>query len=161
MNVKVCVGRSAALERIRKLPEGNTNNGKTRGPRTYKSMPTPRERVITGSLAAKVKELTGREVSAETCRAVKWTLSRWYEDPATKTLLSDMDAQLKKAKAQEKLDKLEAALREAKEELNDVESDDDSGDDDDDGSTYEASLDDTDEDEDDIFASDSKVSASF
>lgn len=143
------------------MPEENTNNGaKSRGPRTYKSMPTPRDRVITASLADKVKELTGREVSAETCRAVKWTLSRWYEDPATKTLLSDMDSQLKKAKAQEKLDKLQAALKEAEEELNDVVSEEDSDDDGEDGA-YEASLDDDDDDEDDVFAGGKKVSASF
>ena len=137
-----------------------TNAAKSRGPRTYKTMPTPRDRVITDSLAAKVKELTGREVSSETCRAVKWTLSRWYEDPATKTLLSDMDSQLKKAKAQEKLDKLQAALKEAEEELNDVVSEEDSDEDSEDGS-YEASLDDDDEDEDDVFATGKKVSASF
>ena len=88
------------------MTEINSGEAKTRGPRTYKPRPTPRERVITESLAAKVKELTGRDVSAETCRAVKWSLSRWYEDPATKTLLSDMDSQLKKARAQAKLDKL-------------------------------------------------------
>ena len=155
----MCVGRSAGPERKMEMPEDTNSTARFRGPRVYKSTPTPRERVITGSLAAKVKELTGREVSAETCRAVKWSLSRWYEDPATKTLLQDMDSQLKKAKAQEKLDKLQAALKEAEEELNDVESEDDSDDDDD---SYSASLESDDEDdEDDIFAEGKKVSASF
>lgn len=138
------------------MSEG-TNGAKPRT-RQYKPTPTPRERVITNSLAAKVKELTGREVSPETCRAVKWALGRWYDDPATKALLSDMDTQLKKARAQEKLDKLQAALREAEEELNDVESDEDS-DDDDDGSN--SNFDDLEDDEDDVFADGDKVSASF
>lgn len=126
--------------------------------RNYKATPTARERVVTNSLAAKVKELTGREVSPETCRAVKWSLSRWYDDPATKALLNDMDSQLKKARAQEKLDKLQAALREAEEELNDVASDEDS-DDDDDGSN--SNFDEIDDDDDDVFADGDKVSASF
>lgn len=135
------------------------SDAKTRGPRTYKASPTPRDRVITESLAAKVKELTGRDVSAETCRAVKWSLSRWYEDPATKTLLSDMDSQLKKAKAQEKLDKLQAALKEAEAELNDVVAEEDSADDDDEDGEYNG-IDD-DEDDEDVFSEDGKVSASF
>ena len=53
--------------------------GGARGPRTYKDKPTDRERVLTESLSKKVKELTGRDVSPETCRAVRWTFSRWYE----------------------------------------------------------------------------------
>ena len=143
------------------MTEENTTGAKTRGPRTYKATPTDRDRVITGSLASKVKELTGRDVSAETCRAVKWTLSRWYEDPATKVLLSDMDSQLKKARAQAKLDKLQEALKEAEAELNDVVSEDDSEDDNDDDEGIEASLDDTDDEDEDVFSEDGKVSASF
>ena len=142
------------------MTEVNAGEAKTRGPRTYKPRPTPRERVITESLAAKVKELTGRDVSAETCRAVKWSLSRWYEDPATKTLLSDMDSQLKKAKAQEKLDKLQAALKEAEAELNDVAAEEDSDEDSDDVGEYNG-IDDEEEDDDDVFSEDDKVSASF
>lgn len=142
------------------MTEINSGEAKTRGPRTYKPRPTPRERVITESLAAKVKELTGRDVSAETCRAVKWSLSRWYEDPATKTLLSDMDSQLKKAKAQEKLDKLQAALKEAEAELNDVAAEEDSDEDSDDEGEYNG-IDDEEEDDDDVFSEDDKVSASF
>ena len=136
-----------------------------KGPRTYKDKPTARERVLTESLAKKVKELTGRDVSSETARAVRWTISRWYEDPETKELMTNMDAQLKRAKAQEKFEKAQAALKEAQAELGDV-------DDDDDGEDFDASVDDSaaeddeDEDEDsddeDLFDDDDKkVSASF
>ena len=136
-----------------------------KGPRTYKDKPTARERVLTESLAKKVKELTGRDVTAETARAVRWTISRWYEDPETKELMTNMDAQLKRAKAQEKFEKAQAALREAQAELGDTD------DEDEDGEDYDVSVDvsdsddedDSDDDEDDdIFdESDKKVSASF
>lgn len=130
------------------------------GPRVYKK-PTPRERVLAESLAAKVKELTGRDVSVETVHAVRWCFSRWSEDPATKQLREDMDVQLKRAKAQEKREKALAALREAETELQDVDSDSDEDEDED---IYDESEDesdeDEDEDEDDVFA-DEKVSTSF
>lgn len=139
--------------------------GGARGPRTYKDKPTDRERVLTTSLSEKVKELTGRDVSPETCRAVRWTFSRWYEDPKTKELFENMDAELKRAKAQAKYEAAQAALKEAQAELGDV--DLDSDDDTDDASFEESegdSADEADDDEDedeDVFDSDSKVSASF
>lgn len=135
--------------------------GGARGPRTFKESPTPRDRVIGESLAAKVKELTGRELSVIDTLAVKFSLSRWYEDPATKELLNNIEPQLKRAKAQEKKEKAEALLREAQAELGDAEADDDS-DDADDATTAAAAADDEEEDE-DVFGDDDdeKVSASF
>lgn len=139
-----------------------------KGPRKYKDKPTDRERVLCESLAKKVKELTGRDVSPETVRAVRWSTSRWYEDPATKELMGNMDLQLKKAKAQAKFEAAQAALKEAQAELGDVDEDDDSEEVEE--STDATSSDeedaeddgDDDDDDDDMFAdSDSKVSASF
>lgn len=137
-----------------------------KGPRTYKDKPTARERVLTESLAKKVKELTGRDVSAETARAVRWTISRWYEDPATKELMTNMDAQLKRAKAQEKFEKAQAALKEAQAELGDVDEDDDGEDFDETADDSASQDDDADDDEDedddeDLFDDEKTVSASF
>lgn len=134
--------------------------GGARGPRTFKDSPTARDRVISESLAAKVKELTGKEIPAEDCRAVKFSLSRWYEADDTKELLNDMDSQLKRAKAQEKREKAQKLLEEAEAELGDVEADEDS-DDASDEDTAAAAADDEDEDEDVFDDSDEKVSASF
>lgn len=132
-----------------------TGRGGTKGPRTFKTTPTPRDRVISESLAAKVKELTGLEIPPNHVRAVKFSLSRWYDDPATKELMKNMDSQLKRAKAQEKKEKAEELLREAQSELGDADDDDDSADEE----AAAASFDDEDED-DDVF-DDDKVSASF
>lgn len=143
----------------------STGRGGARGPRTYKDKPTDRERVLTESLSKKVKELTGRDVSPETCRAVRWTFSRWYDDPETKQLFENMDAELKRAKAKAKYEAAQAALKEAQAELGDLEGEED---DEDDGSfdATEGDSDDSDEDEsdddaEDMFGDDEKVSASF
>ena len=136
--------------------------GGARGPRTFKETPTARDRVISESLAKKVKELTGLDVTPQDARAVKFSLSRWYEDPETKELLNNMDSQLKRAKAQEKKEKAEADLKAAMAELEGVddEFDDDEGDDED--ATAEAAADDdSDEEADDDVFEDGKVSASF
>jgi hypothetical protein len=140
--------------------ETATGKARASGPRTYKGSPTPRERVLTESLASKVKELTGRDVSPETVRAVRWTTSRWYEAPETRKLFEDMDVQIKRAKAQEKREKAQALLREAESELGDFDDEEDSESDDD---TYEdVGSDDVDEEEDeDVFDETEKVSASF
>lgn len=141
--------------------------GGARGPRTYKDKPTDRERVLTESLSRKVKELTGRDVSPETCRAVRWTFSRWYEDPETKQLFENMDAELKRAKAKAKYEAAQAALKEAQAELGDLELElGESNDDEDDGlSESEGDADEDDEDDDDDDDEDAfdddKVSASF
>lgn len=138
-----------------------TGRGGARGPRTFKDSPTPRDRVIGESLSAKVEELTGRKLSVIDTLAVKFSISRWYEDPATKELMNNIEPQLKRAKAQEKKEKAEALLAEATAELGDVDSDEDSDDADDD-LTAEAASDEEDED-DDVFGDDDdeKVSASF
>jgi hypothetical protein len=137
-----------------------SGRGGSRGPRVYKK-PTPRERVLAESLAKKVKELTGRDVSVETVHAIRWCFSRWSEDPETKKLREDMDSQLKRQKALEKRQKALDALKEAEAELEDVEDEGDLDEED----VYGESVDDTDEDdsddEDDAFGDDEKVSASF
>jgi len=139
--------------------------GGSRGPRVYKSTPTPRERVLSESLARKVKEVTGREVSAETVRAVRWSFSRWYDDPATKQLMNDMDSELKKAKAREKYEKAQAALREAQAELGDIDDDEEDSDGSfdatDEDEEEDADEDDSDDEDDDDVFDDDKVSASF
>ncbi|AEK07512.1 hypothetical protein PBI_ROPE_68 [Mycobacterium phage Rope] len=141
-----------------------TGRGGARGPRVFKDTPTPRDRVISESLADKVKELTGKTISPEDCRAVKFSLSRWYEDPATKELLNDMDAQLKKAKAKEKAEKARKLLEEAQRELEDAEEDDDSDDASDEDTQAAAADEDDEDDEDSLFDDedeDDKVSATF
>lgn len=138
--------------------------GGARGPRTFKESPTSRDRVIGESLAKKVKELTNRDLSVIDVLAVKFSISRWYEDPATKELMNNIEPQLKRAEAQKKKEKAEALLREAEAELGETESDEDSDDADDDA-TAAAAADGEDEDDDegtDVFdEEDGKVSASF
>lgn len=147
-----------------------TGRGGARGPRQFymlkenpsERVPTDRDRVIGESIRKKAKEVTGQDISLVDVLAVKFTLSRWYEDPATKELLNDMDSQLKRAKAQAKREKAEALLREAEKELEEVSSDDDS--DDDEAGTAEAAdeTEDDEDDEDDAFDDeDDKVSATF
>lgn len=138
--------------------EAKPGRGGARGPRVFKDVPTDRDRVIGTSLAAKAKELTGRDISLLDVLAVKFSLSRWYEDPATKDLLNNMDNQLKKATAQRKAEKARKDLEEAEKELGDIDEDD--SDDADDELTAEA-ADEGDEDE-DVFDDDTeKVSADF
>lgn len=146
--------------------ETKSGRGGARGPRTFKDTPTPRDRVIGESLQAKVKELTGREISVIDVLAVKFSLSRWYEDPATKQLMNDMSEQLKRAEAQTKADKLKAELAKLEAELDSGEfSDDDSEADEDDAedeSAYAAASDTEDEDDEDVFGDeDDSVEASF
>ena len=139
-----------------------TGRGGARGPRTFKDSPTPRDRVISESLASKVAELTGKSISAEDCRAVKFALSRWYEDPATKALLNDMDSQLKRAKAQEKAEKARKLLAEAEAEMGDIsDEDDEDSDDASEADDLESAHAGDDEDEDLFDEADDSVSASF
>jgi hypothetical protein len=142
-----------------------SGRGGARGPRVFKETPTARDRVIGDSLAAKVKELTNRDVSLLDTLAVKFSLSRWYEDPATKDLLGNMDDQLKKANAQAKKEKAQKALDEAEAELEDLGGEEDSdSDDSDEDATAAAAADDSDDEEEDVddpFDDDEKVSASF
>jgi len=133
------------------------------GPRVWKDTPTNRERVICESLAKSINELTGKDVDAETVRAVRFSTSRWY-DSVGKDLMQNMGDQLKRAEAQSKLEKLQKALREAEAELNTYDSD---GDSDEDDNFNDVDSDEDEEDEDDgedLFADDDdekKVSASF
>ena len=141
-----------------------SGRGGARGPRTFKESPTARDRVIGESLAKKVKELTNRDISTIDVLAVKFTISRWYEDPATKELMNDMDSQLKRAKAQEKKEKAQKLLEEAEDELGSIESDEDSDDADDSDTAEAAAAGDDEDDDSDVFGDeddDEKVSASF
>lgn len=128
--------------------------GGPRGPRKWRENPTARDRVMTQSLAAYIKNETGREVSPETVRAVRHCLRPWAQSDAVSALRKNMDRKLEKAKLQEKREKALALLREAESELekysgaeveeeDEEEEDEDSEDDDDDLD------DDDDEDEDD------------
>ena len=133
--------------------------GGSRGPRTYKK-PTPRERVLADSLAAFVKDSTGRDVSTDTVHAVRWCFSRWAEDPATKQLRDDMDNQLKRQKAIDKKQKALAALKEAEADLLDVDDIEESDEEDIYGDTAEDSAEE--EEDDELFEDDDeKVSTSF
>jgi phosphopantothenoylcysteine synthetase/decarboxylase len=135
-----------------------------KGPRTFKPESTPRQRVLSESLAKAIKKHTGQDVSWRTVWAVRWTMSRWQTDPETKQLREEMDENLKIAKLKERKEKALALLAETDSELEDLlkssgEEDDESEDIyDDDGETDETG--DDDDDEDDIF-SESKVSTSF
>ena len=107
--------------------------GGPRGERAWRDKPTARERVLNGSLAEFIKESTGRDVSPETVRAVRFCLLKWTNSDETKKLREDMDSKLAKAKLQD-------------EDEEDEEDEEDSADDDD-------VFDDE--------SSDDKVSASF
>lgn len=140
--------------------------GGAKGPRVWKDKPTDRERVICGSLAETIKELTGRDVSPETVRAVRWSTSRWY-DSVGKDLMQNMDGQLKRAKAQAKFEAAQQALKEAQAELGDYDEDaDEAASDETDAfdEVSEADSDDSDDDaddDDDVFDEGKSVSASF
>lgn len=138
--------------------------GGPRGERPWRDKPTARERVLNGSLAEFIKDSTGRDVSAESVRAVRFCLLKWTNSDATKKLREDMDSKLAKAKLQDKREKALAMLKEAESELSklgdtadDVDEDDDEDDEDED---TEDDSDSDDEDE-DVFGDDEKVSASF
>lgn len=141
--------------------------GGQRGERPWRDKPTPRERVLTQNLADYVKAETGRDVSSETVRAVRFCLPKWNVADETKALRNNMDRKLEKAKLQDKREKALAMLKEAESELGkfsgeaDLDDEDDENDSDSESAEYE---DDSDDDDDDIFSeSDSggKVSASF
>lgn len=151
-------------------PKTSGRRGGAPGPRVFYALkenpsdrvPTDRDRVIGESIRKKAKEVTGQDISLIDVLAVKFTLSRWYEDPATKDLLNDMDSQLKRAKAQAKREKAQKLLEEAEKELGDVQDDDDSDDSDEDTTSEASSAGDDDDEDDDVFDDDDdKVSASF
>ena len=128
--------------------------GGPRGERAWRDKPTARERVLNGSLAEFIKESTGRDVSPETVRAVRFCLLKWTNSDETKKLREDMDSKLAKAKLQDKREKALAMLKEAESELSKLGDEDEDADEDEDEDEDE---DDEDEDE----SSDDKVSASF
>lgn len=145
--------------------EGRKRGGQ-RGERPFRDKPTPRERVLTQNLADYVKAETGRDVSSETVRAIRYCLPKWNIAAETKALRENMDRKLEKAKLQDKREKALAMLKEAESELGkfsseaDLDDEDDSDENDSDADEY---SDDSDEDDDDDIFSDSneKVSASF
>lgn len=144
--------------------EGKKRGGQ-RGERPWREKPTPRERVLTQNLADYVKSETGRDVSSETVRAIRFCLPKWNTAPETKALRENMDRKLEKAKLQDKREKALAMLKEAESELGkftgeaDLDDDDDSEENESDSDEY---SDDSDDDDDDIFSDSSdKVSASF
>jgi len=142
--------------------------GGPRGPRQWKDKPTLRERVMTQSLATYIKDETGKDVSAETVRAVRFCLPKWSTSDETSKLRQNMDRKLEKAKFQDKREKALAMLREAESELekyadatdlDESDLDDDEEDDDADSvADYDDDADDETEDEEDIFGDDEKVS---
>lgn len=141
--------------------------GGPRGERPWRERPTARERVMTQSLADYVKEETGKDVSPETVRAIRFCLPKWSNAESTKKLRDNMDRKLEKAKLQDKREKALAMLREAESELGKFDGDADLDDEDEDEDEEDESDsdstdydDDTDEDEDDVFG-DEKESVSF
>lgn len=128
--------------------------------RTFKPDSTPRQRVLSESLAKFVKKNTGLDVSWRTVWAVRWCLSRWQEDPETKALRDDMDEKLKVAELKAKREKLQAALAELEAQEKDLPaSDGDSSDEEEDDEP--GSDDDTDDDEGDDIFSESESSGTF
>lgn len=140
--------------------------GGPRGPRAWRDKPTPRERVMTQSLAEYIKGETGRDVSPETIRAVRFCLPKWNTSEETTKLRENMDRKLERAKLQEKREKALAMLREAESELgkftgastlDEEDDDEDEGDVDD----VDDSSDDEDDDVFDSVESGDKVAATF
>lgn len=138
--------------------EGNTEadgkkRGGQRGERQWRPKPTARERVMTQSLADYVKEETGKDVSPETVRALRFCLPKWAGADSTKKLRDNMDKKLEKAKLQDKREKALAMLKEAESELGKFDSsadlDDDENDDDDDDDVVEDEKEDSDSDDED------------
>lgn len=147
--------------------EGRKRGGQ-RGERPFRDKPTPRERVLTQNLADYVKTETGRDVSSETVRAIRYCLPKWNIASETKALRENMDRKLEKAKLQDKREKALAMLKEAESELGKFSSEadlDDEDDADENESESDEYSDDSDDDDDDDIFSDSdaseKVSASF
>lgn len=145
-----------------KTNETKPKRGGPRGERPWRDKPTARERVMNQSLAEAIKEVTGRDVSPETIRAVRFTITKWSTSDEVKKLRENMDKKLAKAKLQDKREKALEQLREAESELSkydDPEGDEDEDEDEEDEISYEDESDD--ESEDDPFGSDEKVSESF
>ena len=138
-------------------PEKKRRRGGPRGERKWRTKPTSRERVLNQSLAEAIKEVTGRDVSPETVRAVRFTLPKWNTSDETKALRQNMDTKLAKAKLQDKREKALEMLREAESELSkfdssgDLEEDDDEDEEDDEDTDDDS---DDEDDEDDPFAED-------
>lgn len=134
--------------------------GGQRGERPWRPKPTARERVMTQSLADYVREETGKEVSPETVRAVRFCLPKWSKAESTTKLRDNMDRKLEKAKLQDKREKALAMLKEAESELGKFDGDADLDDDDDDddesddaeSSEYDDDSDEDSESDDDMFS---------
>jgi hypothetical protein len=136
--------------------------GGQRGERPWRDKPTVRERVMTQSLADYVKGETGKDVSPETVRAVRWCLPKWSNADSTKKLRTNMETKLEKARLVDKRQKALDMLREAESELKKYDSsgdlDEDEDEEDDDVAEYE---DDSDDEDEDVFESGGKVTANF
>ncbi len=170
------LGRRATVKV--KEPEGNSKSmstdvadatgekkrrGGPRGERPWRDKPTARERVMNNSLGDYIKSETGKDVSPETIRAVRFCLPKWSTADSTKALRENMDKKLEKAKLQDRREKALAMLKETESELSKFDSEGDLDDDDDEDSddeSYEDS-DSDDEEDDDPFADDDKVEADF
>jgi hypothetical protein len=155
---------------------GKGKRGGPRGPRPWKDTPTKREDVLGRDLAKYIKRETGRDVSPETIRAVRYCLPKWNTSEETKSLREDMDKKIDIKKLNDKRKKALEMLREAKSELmakygkdidlGELEEDEEDIEDDSDVEDVDDSTDE-DEDEDDVFGDESetdsggKVSASF
>jgi hypothetical protein len=143
--------------------EGKKRGG-PRGERPWREKPTARERVMTQSLAEAVKQETGKDVSPETVRAIRFVLPKWSNADSTKALRENMDKKLEKAKLQDKREKALAMLKEAEGELSKFSSDgdlDDDEDEDDEDEEFADTDDSGDDDDDDSVFGDEKVSADF
>lgn len=126
---------------------------------------------MTQSLSSYIKSETGRDVSPETIRAVRFCLPKWNTSDDTAKLRENMDRRLEKAKLQDKREKALAMLREAESELEkyagpsdlgDADSEEDEEETDEDVAEYDDDVEDESDDEDDVFGdSGEKVSAQF
>lgn len=146
--------------------ESPKKRGGQRGTRAFRPKPTPRERVLNQSLADHIKEATGKDVSPETIRAVRYSLPIWSKLDSTTTLRENMDKKLEKAKLQDRREKAIAQLKELESELSKFTGEGDTDDDDDDDDTeddFEDSDDSGSDDDDDAdpFDDDSSVSDEF
>lgn len=146
--------------------EAPKKRGGPRGERAWRDSPTARERVLTQDLADYVARETGRDVSPETVRAIRWALPKWSNSEETKKLRENMDRKLEKAKIQDKREKALALLKEAESELakysGAADLDDEDEDDEDDVEESDEYNDDSDDD--DIFnesSSSTKQTVSF
>lgn len=139
--------------------------GGQRGERPFRDKPTARERVLNGSLAEYIKSETGKEVSTETIRAVRYCLPKWSNSETTKTLRENMDKKLEKAKLQDRRQRALEMLKETENELKKFDGagdlDDEDEDDEDEDEDFTDTDDSTDSDDDEDVFGDEKVEASF